>query len=492
MTTDARRYPILSFSYAVLCRFIFQHGQCAKGYFFDPDEAACVHCGGDGEGASLAERFMSSPTLIVAAVVVLLLPSCWILDRTATFAGGRLHQTLKKAKAAAQKAATKARLLVSNLQIVLGISFNCIIAFPDLFEKVLAPLNFANLDVIPSLGLDCAFSEFDYAHRMVVITLLPMVIALLMLLKLGATRLVNGFDPDHKELQKLTFLLHLMEFFVLVPVSTTVLHFNKCITFYHEDGSEEEYLARDFRVDCKSKRYDDYKIYAVAMILVYPVGIPLHYATLLWSNREALQSGDAEAVERTHLSFLVGSYTKENFWFEVLESVKRILLGSIIGIVSESAAAAPVMGLLVSIAFLVAYTRCRPFKVKSDSNLAEVLAVSLCLFFTAALMIKVDATSDDEDDQEIFGLLLIAVLAAGPVLSAVEVFWDWLVVGARTKEGGEEEETEEGGEVEAEHGADHVSLNVANPPVSMQKGVEDSKGEGGKRSFDTTPVGTSL
>ena len=242
----------------------------------------------------------------------------------------------------------------------------------------------------------------------------------------------------------------MIEFFVLVPVSTTVLHFNKCDAFYHEDGSEEEYLARDFRVDCQSQRYEDYQIYAGAMIAVYPVGIPLHYATLLWSNRVALQSGDAEAVERTHLSFLVGSYKQEFFWFEVLDVLRRLLLGSIIGIVSESAAAAPVMGLLVSIAFLVVYTRFRPFKVESDSNLAEVLAVSLCLFFMAALMIKVDATSDDEDDQEVFGLLLIGVLAAGPVLSAVEVFWDWLVVVVPMGvEETEEEAGQDGGESSA-------------------------------------------
>ena len=66
-------------------------------------------------------------------------------------ASGRLHRTIQKVKAAVQKAATKARMLISNLQIVLGISFNCVIAFPDLFEKVLAPLYFANLDVLPSL-----------------------------------------------------------------------------------------------------------------------------------------------------------------------------------------------------------------------------------------------------------------------------------------------------------------------------------------------------
>ena len=142
-------------------------------------------------------------TGIVAAVVVLLLPSCWVLDRTAAFAGGRLHRTLTKVKAAAQKTATKARLLLSNLQIVLGISFNCVIAFPDLFEKVLATLNFANLDVIPSLGLDCAFSEFDYAHRMVVVTLLPMVIALLILLKLGASKAFKKIENYQKEIAQL-------------------------------------------------------------------------------------------------------------------------------------------------------------------------------------------------------------------------------------------------------------------------------------------------
>ena len=49
-------------------------------------------------------------------------------------------------------------------------------------------------------------------------------------------------------------------------------------------------VSRDFRVDCQSQRYEDYQMYAGAMIAVYPVGIPLHYATLLWSNRVALQS----------------------------------------------------------------------------------------------------------------------------------------------------------------------------------------------------------
>ena len=56
----------------------------------------------------------------------------------------------------------------------------------------------------------------------------------------------------------------------------------------------------------------------------------------------------------------------------------------------------------------------QPLK-RDDTVFGIVLAYSLVLLFIAALMIKVDATSDDEDDQEVFGLLLVIILFAGPV-----------------------------------------------------------------------------
>jgi len=109
-------------------------------------------------------------------------------------------------------------------------------------------------------------------------------------------------------------------------------------------------------------------------------------------------------------------------------TIMRLSLGAIIGIVSESAAAAPVLGLVISMVFALFFARHEPYAERSDNTLSITLAFSLVLFFLAALMIKVDATSDDEHDQEVFGMLLVAFLCAGPVMSAVEVFWDWLVV----------------------------------------------------------------
>ena len=108
-------------------------------------------------------------------------------------------------------------------------------------------------------------------------------------------------------------------------------------------------------------------------------------------------------------------------------TIMRLSLGAIIGIVSESAAAAPVLGLVISMVLFGFFAEHQPYAERSDNRLSIVLAFSLALFFLAALMIKVDATSDDEHDQEVFGMLLVAFLCAGPVMSAVEVFWDWLM-----------------------------------------------------------------
>ena len=108
-------------------------------------------------------------------------------------------------------------------------------------------------------------------------------------------------------------------------------------------------------------------------------------------------------------------------------TIMRLSLGAIIGIVSESAAAAPVLGAVISVVFFGFFAEHQPYAERSDNRLSIVLAFSLALFFLAALMIKVDITSDDEHDQEVYGLLLVILLCGGPVLSAVEVFWDWLM-----------------------------------------------------------------
>ena len=54
----------------------------------------------------------------------------------------------------------------------------------------------------------------------------------------------------------------------------------------------------------------------------------------------------------------------------------------------------------------------QPLK-KEDTILGIVLSYALILLFLGAMMIKMDVASEDEQDQEVFGLLLVAVFFAG-------------------------------------------------------------------------------
>mmetsp|Transcript_10614 Transcript_10614/g.24708 ORF Transcript_10614/g.24708 Transcript_10614/m.24708 type:complete len:248 (+) Transcript_10614:4194-4937(+) len=160
-----------------------------------------------------------------------------------------------------------------------------------------------------------------------------------------------------------------------------------------------------------------------SMIAVYPVGIPLLYSALLWAHRGTLVDPAAMIREREnssptigHLNFLIDAYKPDHFYFEVFECVRRLLLASIVGIASADSAAAPVAGTVCCVFFNYAFTRLRPFKLSEDSSLGIVLQLSLTLFFLSALIIKVDASPDQGEDQRLFGVFLFGVFLAGPTM----------------------------------------------------------------------------
>ncbi|CAN0542276.1 unnamed protein product, partial [Laminaria digitata] len=50
----------------------------------------------------------------------------------------------------------------------------------------------------------------------------------------------------------------------------------------------ESYLRADYSISCKTSLHTFFEVYAWLMILVYPIGIPVLYAAILWKNRELL------------------------------------------------------------------------------------------------------------------------------------------------------------------------------------------------------------
>lgn len=121
-----------------------------------------------------------------------------------------------------------------------------------------------------------------------------------------------------------------------------------------------------------------------------------------------------------HLRFLVDSYKPEYYFFEVFECVRRLLLGSVIGMASAGSPAAALMGILFSLLYIFVFMKFHPYKIEENSDLAVTLAYSLCLLYLAALLLKVNAISSSSLDHHIFGALLCVVLFSGPIAIALK------------------------------------------------------------------------
>ena len=144
----------------------------------------------------------------------------------------------------------------------------------------------------------------------------------------------------------------------------------------------------------------------------------------LWPSRPPFDGWDEAALEEEensgnhnigHVHFLTENYIPALYFFESVDCVRRLLLAAIVGIVSEDAAAAPVIGIIVATAFGWIFTNFKPFKEDADNMINEIMAFALLFFFVAALMIKSDMTSDDEEDEKTFGFLLVFILVSAPL-----------------------------------------------------------------------------
>jgi len=82
-----------------------------------------------------------------------------------------------------------------------------------------------------------------------------------------------------------------MTFAIYAVVSTKVFNTFLCDT-YGDDPIF--YLVADQRIDCESHEHKMFEWYAMLMVLVYPVGIPLLYLTLLTRHKDTLQSNDRD------------------------------------------------------------------------------------------------------------------------------------------------------------------------------------------------------
>jgi hypothetical protein len=150
------------------------------------------------------------------------------------------------------------------------------------------------------MPIGCITSNSNFHYNMLVYTFIPFSTGGCMLVLYSYLRLKNS-DSSKKLANKIVGAFLAISFIILPSVSIKIFSNFACHEF---DGGYGSYLKVDYSIDCDGTEHKIFNIYALACIIVYPIGIPLMYFLLLRRERKLLDPG------QRHFTFQLGSEEK--------------------------------------------------------------------------------------------------------------------------------------------------------------------------------------
>jgi hypothetical protein len=340
----------------------------------------------------------------------------------------------------------KLRIPIVAFQIVTQFIGITGLPLPDIYRNFLAWTDVFNLNLGWLLSVGC-LAAVNFYQRLLITTLGPFVVAVTLASTYAIVRHKNQVQavaeyssqrtaaPVRTEKLAKALAMHhsvflAMTFLIYSTVSTTVFQTFACDTIDDSATIKTSYLRADYSIQCGTAKYTAYKAYAGVMVIVYPLGIPALYAWLLWRSRHKLSSKNDASVRMLHRDtdpslrptrFLWKSYTARMYYWEVIESMRRLLLtGAIVFITPGTTAQAAIACVLaVTSAFIALY--CRPHADPVDTMIYTVGAMIIFLSMFLSLAMKADISSETNASQDAFAVVLVVLNLAMIVAAFVQM-----------------------------------------------------------------------
>jgi hypothetical protein len=403
---------------------------CKDGYLVTID-GTCRQCSGESSVSSLG--FILAITLL--SLLCLLLLIAWLYRHHLMTS---FQSTYHRITDALESQSSKIKILFAFTQIIS--QFPTVLALPRIpfFSTLTSYLGILSFNLLSYFKFQCEI-QVNFYDKLLFITLLPLVLTPLLYLfyylKAFFALLQNSNNPSFSywdAKRKATYSFLVILFVIFAPSSTIILQTFVCEDF--DDGTS--YMYADYHLSCHTNTHQFYVLYAAFMVLLYPIGIPLFYLYLLWSNLSAINPPTKRVVKETerhivsseiiqleklnlrdnddnitHLSFLFESYRPGAWYFEVIECLRRLFLTAIPSLILPGTAVQTIIVLIFSMIFSFLYAELKPFVVHSDSIAAIGAEWGLTLTLLMGLIITV---SDYEDSlataaKSLIGLVMIGV-----------------------------------------------------------------------------------
>ena len=199
----------------------------------------------------------------------------------------------------------KLRIIITFFQILtqLGLTFS--IAYPRFFSDLLDAVGSVNLSV-GALPFACLYPfGATYYFDLLMKTLVPFILILVLVLCSQILRRIPA-SPTPSGRQPLIYFLadtfdNLWFFIVFLTypsISSTIFNFFVPLELNGPGEDGVRLLYADVSIDMSSPTYQHYRAYAIIMMIIFPIGVPLFYVIMLFRARHELRL--LCKVEETH------------------------------------------------------------------------------------------------------------------------------------------------------------------------------------------------
>ena len=130
-------------------------------------------------------------------------------------------------------------------------------------------------------------------------------------------------------------------------------------------------------------------------IAFFGIGVPLLYAGLLFSCRDAIRREASTPLSNT-LAFLHASFYPWALGWPLVEAARALLLTGFLALVAPGSIFQLLLGLLVAIVFLVLQLWWSPYRTPSNNFLAMGVSVSIVLNLVGSICVQEDAKYGSE------------------------------------------------------------------------------------------------
>ena len=328
-------------------------------------------------------------------------------------------------------------LLISYAQIISSLLLALPrIEWPEPFANLARLLGLLSLDLSPLFSLEAiGASVGDAMHGAAVTVLLSAALLALLLSLPVAFHLIAIVRRPEAELREAFYdrciQLAVGVSFVLYPVLCGRL----LLLFHHAEFNDVQVLSTDVRLSAEQARV--WQLAATPFVLLYVVGIPLTFAAILrWAVRPALLDthGHANATatlqweRRCHVRFslLYAKYTRQRYWYEVVELPRKLILTGVLTFVASGTAAQIYFGVLVALLTLLMLTSFMPHADRSVNLVCWL--THMCTLLTLLCALGLHASFHDEDafpgaSTLVFASAVVVALSVLQFLPLIAVGW---------------------------------------------------------------------